>query len=68
MLNCWYNTKESGVHASKINIHELYPTYPNKLLSGIGKAHAYAIKYLHSDMLDIDNDYENCCKLKGYKL
>ena len=43
----------------KVNLKELYPTYPNKSMSGISKGHVYAIKFLHSDVLNVDANYDN---------
>lgn len=36
----------------ELPLSDLFPTYPNKRFSGIGKAHSYALKFLYTDILN----------------
>lgn len=50
-----------------VDLKEFYPTYPNQDFSGIGKAHTYALKYLYSDILDVNSTYDKAT-IRRHKL
>jgi hypothetical protein len=59
-IDCIYtNLEEHPEQKSFINLDQFYPTYPNKKWTGISKAHTYALKFLFSDILDVEKDYED---------
>lgn len=51
-------SKQASDKQQTVSLSQFFPTYPNKVWSGIGKGHSYAIKFLFRDFLDVDQIYD----------